>query len=700
MNDAFQTILISSYYSMIVGLVILVIQKVFRLRPKWNYLIWTILIVKMILPFGPPSSLSLFNLASPPTEIRQTIDAQIPSSGAVSSMSSGLSSPLSVSEPSPVPSEQRNWSDLFCIIWVSGMLAMAVWLLVSSFVLHYRLRKYAKPADDRIQTILLSCKNKLGIQKPILALMQEQWPYPSICGIFRTKILLGSKVSGLQDQEIESILFHELSHYKRGDILANLVLLVLQTIYWFHPVIWFLFHRIRHDMELATDEKALSYLDATHYKQYGNALLTVAEGISSAKLTPKMLGLAGDKKNLEKRVRMIAAFQKPKVIWSVAAAVLLVIVGIICLTSAVSHDGFRPKQQTDDSQTRQQVEEYLDQIVHDPDTALSSNPYTYIRNNQAAFDALVALGSEGKDVMFQMFEESQDNGLKEYIMAVACNQILGGEPANVSTGRDWYQHYGKLSYPAESLLQHKTHYLGDSSNTSAIVSLLPIPPGLRRDGISLQTSQPPYGLTISYTAEDLSYKQYHYEFDMEWERQSLILFSLIENLDLVTFQITDPNEVSPQVFHRSREFAVERYPDLLQSSCTDSLFDFEHFLREVSNQIQLSRHEKLIKQEIGPNKNIAMNSGIASTYQTITEDIIFRDSSTVYFKLSDLIPLNAHQGNTLEFYICGIEDVTGNEPVEDMLFILCGNELLAARSFSSPAERAAAIQAIIQFPSL
>ena len=49
----------------------------------------------------------------------------------------------------------------------------------------------------------------------------------------------------LDDDEIEYILLHELSHYKRKDILVNYLMIFLQCIHWFNPFIWYLFKIIK-----------------------------------------------------------------------------------------------------------------------------------------------------------------------------------------------------------------------------------------------------------------------------------------------------------------------------------------------------------------------------------------------------------------------------------------------------------------------
>ena len=76
--------------------------------------------------------------------------------------------------------------------------------------------------------------------------------------------------------------------------------------------------------------------------------------------------------------------------------------------------------------------------------SFSSNPYDFIKNNKDYMD-IVNLGQPALDYMLSKFEQTTDNGLKEYVMAIACSEILGEKPEQKdwSSGREWYQKHLK-----------------------------------------------------------------------------------------------------------------------------------------------------------------------------------------------------------------------------------------------------------------
>jgi bla regulator protein BlaR1 len=139
--------------------------------------------------------------------------------------------------------------------------------------------------------------------------VQEDIGTPSLFGVFKPRILLPSVLLSLNEKQISYILLHELAHYKRRDLLANYLLLGLQVVHWFNPVIWYCFKKIRQDMEMAADEKVLAVLDGGEQKEYGRALLAVLESFNTSRLAPRLIGMVDDRKNIENRIKMISMAQ-------------------------------------------------------------------------------------------------------------------------------------------------------------------------------------------------------------------------------------------------------------------------------------------------------------------------------------------------------------------------------------------------------
>jgi beta-lactamase regulating signal transducer with metallopeptidase domain len=61
---------------------------------------------------------------------------------------------------------------------------------------------------------------------------------------------------------LEALIAHELAHVRRHDYLVNLLQTIVEALLFYHPVVWWLSRRIRHERELVADDIAVQALDA------------------------------------------------------------------------------------------------------------------------------------------------------------------------------------------------------------------------------------------------------------------------------------------------------------------------------------------------------------------------------------------------------------------------------------------------------
>ncbi|AFM01550.1 MULTISPECIES: M56 family metallopeptidase [Desulfitobacterium] len=314
MEAVFKIVLTTSFYAGIVGMVILLVKNVLKdkLNPRWHYLLWIVLLVKLILPFGPESALSLYNFLEPLSQEIKFFDLPETVGDASTFWSEGaqtgneLPGPPTKGSVASAQDFSTYAADVLPIIWLSGLAFMLVWLIYANVSFAGKLKTHAKPAPPAVQALLEKCKTKAKVKGDIAVLIQDIVKAPSLIGIFKPRILLTPDILRLNEQDISYIMLHELTHYRRKDVWVNHLLLTLQIIHWFNPVIWYCFMRIRQDMEVAADERVLSLLSVNEHKEYGKALLAVLEKINTkTTLMPRLVGMADDRKNIERRIKMI-----------------------------------------------------------------------------------------------------------------------------------------------------------------------------------------------------------------------------------------------------------------------------------------------------------------------------------------------------------------------------------------------------------
>lgn len=149
------------------------------------------------------------------------------------------------------------------------------------------------------------------------------------------------------------------------------------------------------------------------------------------------------------------------------------------------------------------------------------------------------------------------------VLSVMVSFILISCKANISNNDE--------SDIVEDLYKYKSSYIGDNSNISGLVGLLPY--GEYNNGIELSTSNEPYGLSVIYDIKDTDVNAT--DLKQELYNNALIIFTLIENVDNIEFVINeDANAQSePSKFNR----------ELIEQTDIDNLYGYSKDLETFDN---------------------------------------------------------------------------------------------------------------------
>jgi TonB family protein len=97
---------------------------------------------------------------------------------------------------------------------------------------------------------------------------------PGVFGIVRPMLVWPAELSDrLSDAELEAIMAHEICHVKRRDNLTALAQMIVEIIFWFHPVVWWIGTRLVVERERACDEEVLEM--GTDNQSYAEGILKV-----------------------------------------------------------------------------------------------------------------------------------------------------------------------------------------------------------------------------------------------------------------------------------------------------------------------------------------------------------------------------------------------------------------------------------------
>lgn len=192
--------------------------------------------------------------------------------------------------------------------------------------------------DERLELILNECKRELHINKNVKIILQKYKRVPSIYGIFKPSILITEKTLEEDNESIKYIFLHELAHYKRKDPIFNFILLCILSIHWFNPVVWFLFNKIRQDIEIGADELASKKLDKNQKKEYGMVLINLLKNKQEESYTANMLCMSDTAKNMERRIVMIKGKKKNVIFSFILFIIIAVFIGGVVFIKITSQE--------------------------------------------------------------------------------------------------------------------------------------------------------------------------------------------------------------------------------------------------------------------------------------------------------------------------------------------------------------------------
>lgn len=319
-SPIFYKIVYMSIVGSILGVTILCITKFFdsKLSAKIKCFMWLIPLLFFMMPvnriqikttqdFSIPSVMTKLENSLTEVPMAQEIKAPVNSAQIENTSMAVLEK-----DENKISATNQTIYEILPILWVLGMGISIIMLLLGNILLNHRVKHAFKLEDSGVRFILMKCKRRLQITKKIEIRLHRDNVSPCIYGIWKPKILVSEEFLKNNSEVIENVFLHELSHYKRKDMLTNYVLLMMTAIHWFNPFVYGFFKKIRQEMELATDEIALSRMDVEEKKQYGRTLIDLLQTYETEKVATKLLCMTDDNKNMERRIRKIKLSTKLK----------------------------------------------------------------------------------------------------------------------------------------------------------------------------------------------------------------------------------------------------------------------------------------------------------------------------------------------------------------------------------------------------
>ena len=279
--------------------------------PQLRYSLWLLVLVKLLLPPGLASSVSV---TAPLSEVaKQTIAVPQPSSPSSTSIETTPSPALPTALPMPVidvptittpviqeapPIEsietpiRIDWQTYVMATWLVGVVTLAFALTYRFHKLHREHRPSDQQIPDWFENELRQVAQDLKLRRLPQVVVSHRVCCPAVFGLFRPILLVPEEsLPNMSPSDARHILLHELAHIVRGDLLVHSLHMLLLIAYWPNPLLWLMRKHLQNLRELCCDATVARYLkeDTPAYRE---TLIETAKGLLAQPVDPG-LGLLG-----------------------------------------------------------------------------------------------------------------------------------------------------------------------------------------------------------------------------------------------------------------------------------------------------------------------------------------------------------------------------------------------------------------------
>jgi beta-lactamase regulating signal transducer with metallopeptidase domain len=340
MNDVLFLFISLSASGSILALILFMLKPLVknRLSQTWQYYIWLAVILRLLLPLTPEISVV--------GEMSRRI-GEITSPPAIAEISPGEDVNEEIAIPyafdnvqsSPVPAQNQTGTDIpekadylreirnnIWLLWLGVALVLFVHKAASyrSFVRFIRIGSgIEKITDEHIlelyQTELAAAK----INRALPLYRNDQAASPMLVGIIRPALIIPTLAAS--DDELRSVIRHELTHYKRMDFLYKWLVQITLCLHWFNPLVYLIVKQINKSCELSCDEAVIKHLGKDGRRIYGDALMLslTSQGNYSNFVVSMTMSESGN--IVKERLEMIVNYKKKSVLISYVTFALTIL---------------------------------------------------------------------------------------------------------------------------------------------------------------------------------------------------------------------------------------------------------------------------------------------------------------------------------------------------------------------------------------
>lgn len=223
-----------------------------------------------------------------------------------------------------------SFTQLLFVVWIVGVIVTSVW----AFYSYQRFKRKMKTTcflvseESEIQQLLNQNLAHMNLSKDINIVYSRCSMSPVLIGILKPTIML--PMYRIPSKELDMIIKHELTHFKKKDLWTKGVLLIATILHWYNPLVYLLRKEIDVWSELSCDEDVVMEMSHTERKHYGETILNMIERANQQSKS-YFLGafFSTEQMNLKRRlIKMLKVKKMSKSIKVLSSVALLTLGGI------------------------------------------------------------------------------------------------------------------------------------------------------------------------------------------------------------------------------------------------------------------------------------------------------------------------------------------------------------------------------------
>ena len=336
-GELFKALLITSLAGSALAAVISLFRPITKklFGYSWHYYIWLCVLFVMLMPVR-------FNVNPMPAPniATQTIQTQQEAVSEQPETTENIVQTAPAQKPQLLQKATVIWDriiynrmNILAYVWLIGAIALMLLNVVRYVRLNIKIRKNGE---------VISCpETGEYTDRKINVRVWENIASPFMTGVFRPMLILPK--TELSGEQLDNILRHEMTHFKRHDILYKWFAEFVKCVHWFNPISWYVSKQIASECEISCDISVTKNMTDSEEMSYISTIISLLPTGKSKQL-PLTTQMASSKKILKRRFIMI----KNKKTTSRFMSVLSAVIAVIMLSTTVFASGILSDLTTDD----------------------------------------------------------------------------------------------------------------------------------------------------------------------------------------------------------------------------------------------------------------------------------------------------------------------------------------------------------------